>query len=281
VFAGFLAEYCSGRTPNPDVLCNREIKFDLCTNYAQRLGGNHFATGHYAKMQYDSDGPALYKAADGDKDQSYFLHAVPRAAFTNVVFPLGSMHKPEVRERARRAGLAVGNKADSTGICFIGERPFEEFLARYIPDSPGDIETLTGEVVGRHRGLPFYTLGQRDGLKIGGRRDHAPEPWYVVRKDAARNALLVAQKHDTTALECTRLRTGPPNWQISQPQLPLEACVKLRYRQPDQVAQIAADCHGGLELRFETPQRAATSGQFAVFYHQERCLGGAQIVETL
>jgi tRNA-specific 2-thiouridylase len=281
VFAEFLAEYRAGRTPNPDVVCNREIKFGRCLAYVRRLGAQRFATGHYARLEQQADGPALYKARDSSKDQSYFLHAVPRAQLREVLFPLSEISKAEVRDRARRAGLPVFDKPDSTGICFIGERPFTEFLARYIPDSPGPIETSDGERLGTHRGLPFYTLGQRGGLEIGGKATHAQEPWYVARKDSQRNALIVAQRHDVQALGCGVLRTGPINWLCEPPALPATLATKVRYRQSDQQAVATAIAGDGLELRFHEPQRAATVGQYAVLYADDRCLGGGVIAETL
>lgn len=281
VFADFLAGYAAGNTPNPDVLCNREIKFGLCTAHARRLGARLFATGHYARLRQDDDGPALLKAIDADKDQTYFLHAVPRAEFTDVLFPLGDLYKQQVREIAHGAGLPVCNKPDSTGICFIGERPFAEFLSRYIPDNPGPIETLQGDRLGTHRGLPFYTLGQREGLMIGGTAGRAPEPWYVVRKDAARNALVVAQKRERESLECRRLRTTAAHWLAARPLGTWRAAAKIRYRQPDQAVTVVPLPGEALELCFDQPQRAATVGQYAVLYDGERCLGGAQIAETL
>jgi tRNA-specific 2-thiouridylase len=283
VFEEFLAEYRAGRTPNPDVVCNREIKFGRCLDYVRRLGAQLFATGHYARLDQRADGPVLRKALDIEKDQSYFLHAVPRALFSEVLFPLGELTKAEVRMQARRAGLPVFDKPDSTGICFIGERPFAEFLARYIPESPGPIETTGGERLGTHRGLPFYTPGQRGGLEIGGTRGHAPEPWYVARKDLVRNALIVVQQHDQAALDCTALRTGPVNWLCSREDRPGTAPTgaKLRYRQPDQACVVQSMADSGLLLRFTEPQRAATVGQYAVLYAGDRCLGGAKIAETL
>jgi tRNA-specific 2-thiouridylase len=282
VFEEFLAEYSAGRTPNPDVLCNREIKFGRCLDYVHRLGGTHFATGHYARLDHGADGPVLRKAIDIKKDQSYFLHAVPRALFGRVLFPLGELPKSEVRLRARRAGLPVFDKPDSTGICFIGERPFTEFLARYLPESPGPIVTAAGERLGTHRGLPFYTLGQRGGLEIGGTRGHAAEPWYVWRKDPGRNALVVVQQHEQSALNCDAIRTGPVNWLCEPENRGTSALsVKIRYRQEDQACTVQPASDSGLMLRFEVPQRAATAGQYAVLYDGERCLGGAKITETL
>jgi tRNA-specific 2-thiouridylase len=282
VFSDFLSEHRAGRTPNPDVICNREIKFGRCLAYARRLGATHFATGHYAQLEQRADGPALLKARDHDKDQSYFLHAVPRGQFAQVLFPLGQLTKAEVREQARRAGLPVFDKPDSTGICFIGERPFADFLARYIPDSPGPIETIAGERLGAHRGLPFYTLGQRGGLEIGGTRTHAAEPWYVARKDVSRNALIVAQRHEQQALAVSGLHTGPINWLCTPPSLPVALAAKVRYRQPDQPVELRSGAASGtLEVRFEVPQWAVTAGQYAVFYAGERCLGGGVIAETL
>jgi tRNA-specific 2-thiouridylase len=218
---------------------------------------------------------------DANKDQSYFLHAVPREEFAGALFPLGELHKEAVRHKARVAGLPNFDKPDSTGICFIGERPFEQFLARYIADSPGPIESLQGERLGQHRGLPFYTLGQRDGLRIGGQRNHAAEPWYVVRKDTTRNALIVGQRHEHSALECSRLRTGAMNWLAAQGPSSFSAAARIRYRQPDQPCRVQRLAMQGLELAFDQPQRAATVGQYAVLYDGERCLGGAVIAETL
>ena len=217
VFGRFLAEYRRGHTPNPDVLCNREIKFGICQDYAQRLGASWFATGHYARVQRSEAGPELLRGSDSAKDQSYFLCGVERANFARVIFPLGELTKTEVRAQARRGGLAVYNKPDSTGICFIGERPFTEFLARYLPESPGPVETIAGQVLGTHRGLPFYTLGQRGGLEIGGIRGGTGDPWYVARKDPARNALIVVAARDRATATALAARTGPVNWLIDPP----------------------------------------------------------------
>jgi tRNA-specific 2-thiouridylase len=281
VFEEFLAEYRRGRTPNPDVLCNREIKFGACLRYAQRLGATVFATGHYARLGQESTGPTLLRARDAAKDQSYFLCGVERARFAAVQFPIGELHKAEVRERALRAGLPVHDKPDSTGICFIGERPFAQFLARYIPETPGPIETIDGRVLGRHRGLPFYTLGQRSGLEIGGISGGAGEPWYVARKEPRRNALLVVPGAERAALGSSVVTTGTINWLCEPPVTVFAAGVKLRYRQADQAASVELQPDHSAVLRLQTPQWAATPGQTAALYAGERCLGGGVIEETL
>jgi tRNA-specific 2-thiouridylase len=281
VFDYFLREYQAGRTPNPDVLCNREIKFGICLAYADRLGARRFATGHYARVVQTESGPQLLKARDADKDQSYFLHAVEPRQFERVLFPLGELTKPEVRALAREAGLPVFDKPDSTGICFIGERPFREFLARYIPTTPGDIVTERGEVVGRHRGLAFYTLGQRGGLEIGGRAGHDEQAWYVAAKNLARNELVAVQGHDHPLLVSQSLLTGPCNWLQEKPQAAgFHAQIKVRYRQADQSCVATPRGDGSLEVRFREPQRAVTPGQFAVLYDGDRCLGGGVIERT-
>jgi tRNA-uridine 2-sulfurtransferase len=281
VFGRFLAEYRLGRTPNPDVLCNREIKFGICQHYAQRLGAAWFATGHYARLVQGEYGPELLRGSDTAKDQSYFLCGVERARFAQVLFPLGDLTKSEVRAQARLAGLPVYNKPDSTGICFIGERPFTEFLARYLPESPGPIETIAGQVLGTHRGLPFYTLGQRGGLEIGGIRGGSGDPWYVARKDGARNALIVVAARDRSAATAQAARTAQINWLIEPPADSFSASVKLRYRQPDQAAHITCLADGSAQIRFESPQWAVTPGQTAAIYLRERCLGGGVIEESL
>ena len=281
VFARFLAEYRAGRTPNPDVLCNREIKFGICQRYAQRLGAQWFATGHYARLQHGPGGPELLRATDAAKDQSYFLCGVERAQFEHVMFPLGELTKSEVRAQARAAGLPVFDKPDSTGICFIGERPFHQFLARYLPESPGPIETTGGQVLGTHRGLPFYTLGQRSGLDIGGVRGGSNEPWYVAGKDGARNALIVVQAGERETASAHAARCGRVNWLVAAPDRTITTQVKIRYRQPDQEAQVTPSPDGGARLDFVTPQWALTPGQTAALYHEEHCLGGAVIEEPL
>jgi tRNA-specific 2-thiouridylase len=280
VFNYFLAEQRAGRTPNPDVLCNREIKFGVALCYAQRLGGELFATGHYARVIQGPQGPQLLKARDGSKDQSYFLHAVEPSQLERVLMPLGEIEKRDVRERARRAGLPVFDKPDSTGICFIGERPFREFLARFVRDEPGPIETPDGERLGTHRGLAFYTLGQREGLMIGGQRGRDEAPWYVAVKDSARNRLVVVQGHDHALLSSRALTTGPFHWLVNPPSGPLQCAVKVRYRQADQPAVLHPQAGGTVRIEFESAQRAVTPGQYAVVYDNDRCLGGAVIEET-
>jgi tRNA-specific 2-thiouridylase len=282
VFADFLAEAAAGRTPNPDVLCNREIKFGVLRHYARRLGATSLATGHYARLGRIEGQTILRKANDPAKDQSYFLHAVHGADFADVRFPLGDLTKAEVRQRARAARLTNADKRDSTGICFIGERPFAEFLSRYVPPRPGPIVTERGEVVGEHRGLHFYTLGQRKGLGIGGVRDSAEAAWFVADKRTATNELVVVQGHDHPALLTAGLEGGPMHfvgpipdaWAAGQP---LRCQVKTRYRQSDQAGWLSRAGRDGTRIRFDTPQRAVTPGQFAVVYLGDRCLGGCRI----
>ena len=277
VFAHFLAEHRAGRTPNPDVLCNREIKFGAALEYARRLGGARLATGHYARLVEGPEGIELHKARDAAKDQSYFLHAVAPSELEQSLMPLGEFEKSAVRERARRAGLPVFDKPDSTGICFIGERPFRDFLERYLPRSPGPVESPEGEPLGTHRGLAFYTLGQRGGLGLGGRRGRAEEPWYVAAKDTARNALIVVQGHDHPRLSSVALTTGRWHWHGSPPRGPLGCTVKVRYRQADQRALLTPRPDGSVRLEFAEAQRAVTPGQYAVGYVGDRCIGGGVI----
>jgi tRNA-specific 2-thiouridylase len=284
VFADFLAEYRNGRTPNPDVLCNRRIKFGVMRRYARRLGAAKIATGHYARVDVDpANGvPRLRKGIDATKDQSYFLHAVAADDLVDVLMPLGDMLKSDVRTIARNAGLAVAEKKDSTGICFIGERPFADFLHHYLPDEPGVIRDDSGRERGQHRGLAYYTLGQRHGLNIGGVADRPENAWYVAAKDTARNELVVVQGHEHPLLMAPALAAsgvhwiGPPPraWERGQP---LRCAAKIRYRQSDQGCTVVRTGPAALEARFDTPQRTPTPGQFIVLYDGDRCLGGATI----
>ena len=284
VFRYFLQEYRAGRTPNPDVLCNREIKFGVFREYAHRLGGSFIATGHYARVQDAHDEIHLLKAQDKNKDQSYFLHAVTASALSDTVFPLGELHKPEVREIARENGLATHDKKDSTGICFIGERPFRDFLATYLPANPGLIKTPSGRMVGEHSGLMYYTLGQRQGLGIGGLRDAGDEPWYVVDKDLATNTLFVVQgEHPllySSAIEVTQISWigTPPTGIDGNDGICCKA--KVRYRQNDQSCRIKLAAEDRYTVIFDNDQRAIAPGQYAVFYDDERCLGGG-VIETI
>jgi tRNA-specific 2-thiouridylase len=277
VFAKFLADYQAGKTPNPDVLCNREVKFQPFREYALRLGADWIATGHYAQIEHAADGPHLLRSVTEDKDQTYFLAAVAREHLDRVLFPVGGLSKPEVREIARKAGLPVHRKKDSTGICFIGEREFREFLTRYLKPNPGPILDDAGEIVGEHQGLMYYTPGQRKGLMIGGRKGAKEAPWYVVAKDAVRNALIVAQDARHPLLMSQQVGTEAFHW-IHRPQtLPPRLAARIRHRQALQDCRVEALDDGGLRVHFEQPQRAAVSGQFLVLYDGQECLGSGEI----
>lgn len=280
VFAHFLEEYARGRTPNPDVLCNREIKFGACFEHAMRLGADLVATGHYARIDR-SHGVELQKGLDDAKDQSYFLHAVKQEALGKTLFPVGHLRKEEVRMRAQSLGLAVHDKKDSTGICFIGERPFAEFLSGYLPGQPGRIESTTGHTLGEHRGLMFYTLGQRQGLRIGGQSGGTADPWYVVAKDLGRNVLVVTQGRDHPALLSQSLHATDLSWIAgSPPGAHFECTAKTRYRQADQRCEVEIGEDGSCRVRFDVPQRSVTPGQYLVLYRGEVCLGGGVIDST-
>ena len=298
VFEHFLAEYRAGRTPNPDVLCNREIKFRTFLDHAASLGAARIATGHYARVDEVDGRHRLLRARDAGKDQSYFLYTLGQPQLARTLFPVGELPKPQVRALAREAALPVHAKKDSTGICFIGERDFRSFLSRYIPAQPGTIETPEGTPVGEHAGVMYYTLGQRDGLGIGGRRDASGEPWYVVGKSLERHALIVAQGTDNAHLRSTRLVAGELSWTAGAPPAAAFRCTaKVRYRQPDQSCEVvvvggaSAPMRGApsglkplpqtkVEVRFDVPQRAVTPGQSVVFYAGEECLGGGVIEAT-
>jgi tRNA-specific 2-thiouridylase len=275
-----LEEYRAGRTPNPDILCNREIKFRAFLDYALSLGADAIATGHYARCGEAEGQATLLRGADNNKDQSYFLHAVGHRELGRALFPLGELAKPEVRHIAAEHGLATAKKKDSTGICFIGERRFRDFLQQYLPAQPGEIRSLDGERLGRHQGLMYHTIGQRQGLGIGGLANHHDAPWYVIGKDLGQNVLLVAQGNDNPALFSTSLYTGQILWVAGrEPELPLACTAKVRYRQQDQNCTVRRE-NGGYRVDFEQPQRAVTPGQSAVFYQNERCFGGGVIERT-
>jgi tRNA-specific 2-thiouridylase len=277
VFAHFLAELAAGRTPNPDVLCNREVKFGVGLDYARRLGAERFATGHYARI---GAGGKLLRGIDAGKDQSYFLHALDARQLAHCEFPVGHLHKSEVRRMARERGLPVADKRDSTGICFIGERPFGDFVGRWLPGRAGPIENDRGAVIGRHRGLERYTIGQRSGLGIGGRADASGAPWFVAAKDIARNALTVVQGSDHPALHCSGLSAASPRWIAGRPPHEQFACTaKVRYRQPDVACRVVVASEAA-DVRFDAPVSGAAPGQYIVFYDGEECLGGAAIMAT-
>ena len=283
VFAEFLDELRRGRTPNPDVLCNREIKFGTLWKYARRLGGEWLATGHYARLKDGKHGRIeLHKGEDASKDQSYFLHALQDCDFSQVLFPLGDKLKGEIRTLARDTGLPVAEKKDSTGICFVGKRPFSRFIGEYLPTNPGEIKDPEGRTLGIHQGLAFYTLGQRRGLGIGGQANCPEGAWYVARKDLDANELIVVQGTEHPALYQDQLTSAPMHW-INEPppewsgNRPFTCGAKTRYRQPDQACTVTRRRHDGLRLLFERPQRAVTPGQYVVLYQGSRCLGGARI----
>jgi tRNA-uridine 2-sulfurtransferase len=279
VFSHFLREYAAGRTPNPDVLCNREIKFGICLEYMRRLGASWIATGHYAQIRHTSPYPELLKAVDSAKDQSYFLHSVAVSALSKTLFPLGHLHKAQVRQMAHAAGLPVFDKPDSTGICFIGERPFQEFLSRHLRTEPGPIETAEGRIVGEHAGLALYTLGQRSGLKVGGRAGAAAAPWYVADKVMVRNALIVVQDQNHPLLLSDAFSVEQMQWiNPGDASLqPIECRVKTRYRQNDLGCSLRASGDENWSVTLDRPARSVTPGQYAVFYRGERCLGGGII----
>ncbi|MBK1723751.1 tRNA 2-thiouridine(34) synthase MnmA [Thiocystis violacea] len=279
VFADFLSEYAALRTPNPDVLCNKEIKFAAFLEHAQALGAGAIATGHYARRTQDADGYELHRCADEAKDQTYFLHLLSQAQLADARFPLHAIAKPQVRAIARRLGLKNAEKKDSTGICFIGERRFRDFLARYLPREPGPIETPDGIRLGEHQGLAYYTIGQRQGLGVGGVTAGREAPWYVAAKDAAGNRLVVVQETHHPLLMSTGLNALRSHWISGQPPAPLPfACLcRLRHRQPLQDCEVLSVDNGQCRVRFLAPQRAVTPGQSIVFYRDTQCLGGAVI----
>ena len=278
VFAEFLREYSAGRTPNPDVLCNAEIKFRAFLDHAMRLGAQRIATGHYARVREVAGGRfELLRGLDAAKDQSYFLHRLGQAQLSRTLFPLGELRKPQVRALAAQIGLPNAAKKDSTGICFIGERPFREFLGRYLPTSPGPMVTPEGRTVGEHVGLAFYTVGQRRGIGLGGARGGSGQPWFAARKDMAANTLTVVQGHDHPLLQAGRLRAGQPSWVAGVPPGVGAYGAKTRYRQADAPCRLHEVDVEGFSLAFDSPQWAVTPGQSAVLYAGEVCLGGGII----
>jgi tRNA-specific 2-thiouridylase len=280
VFADFLREYQAGRTPNPDVLCNSEIKFKAFLDHAMRLGADKIATGHYAQVREFLGEWQLMKAEDGTKDQSYFLYRLNQAHLAKTLFPVGHIYKREVRKIAQEAGLPNHAKKDSTGICFIGERPFREFLARYLPKQPGEVRRLDdGRVIGQHEGLMYYTLGQREGLGIGGVKGAPEEPWFVAAKDMAANVLYVVQGHDHPALLRDRLTAGQLSWiSATAPRPHWVYAGKTRYRMPDAACDLESLAGERCEIAFAAPQWAVTPGQSVVLYESLVCLGGGVIL---
>lgn len=278
VFSDFLREYSAGRTPNPDILCNSEIKFRAFLDHAMRMGADWIATGHYARVRRENGMTELLRGVDPGKDQSYFLHRLSQEQIRRVLFPVGGMLKTEVRRIADEIGLPNAKKKDSTGICFIGERPFREFLNRYLPTKPGPIKTPDGKIVGEHIGLSFYTLGQRKGIGVGGQQDSTGEPWFVAAKDLKTNTLWICQGHDHPWLLSHELTAVHPSWisgVVPDPSVPVT--VKTRYRQKDGPCRLGSVTPDAFELLFDEPQWAATPGQSAVLYQGDVCLGGGFI----
>ena len=282
VFADFLREYKLGRTPNPDILCNREVKFKAFLNHVALLDGDIIATGHYAQITLQGGNtPPCYqlrRGVDRNKDQSYFLYALGQTQLEKSIFPIGGLEKSTVRQLAKTAGLAVHTKKDSTGICFIGERKFRQFLSEYIAIKPGPVKTLEGQTIGEHSGTAFYTIGQREGLGIGGVKGFPQGAWFVAEKSAEENALIVTQGHDHPALMSSGLVGDEPHW-ISgvAPQFPLRCTAQTRYRQKDEPCTVRQIDGNRVEVSFDNPQRAVTPGQSVVFYDESVCLGGAII----
>ncbi|MGZ9584786.1 tRNA 2-thiouridine(34) synthase MnmA [Paenibacillus marinisediminis] len=277
VFEYFLEEYRNGRTPNPDVMCNREIKFGEFLRTALDLGAEYVATGHYARVIEEDGKFKLLRGVDSNKDQTYFLNALNQEQLSRAMFPIGHLPKPEVRRIAEEAGLATAKKKDSTGVCFIGERNFKQFLSQYLPAQPGNmVDIRTGEIKGKHDGLMYYTLGQRQGLGIGGSGNG--QPWFVVDKDLKTNTLYVVQGDDHPCLYSVSLEAVGINWIAGDmPEGPIRCSAKFRYRQPDQGVTLSKLPDGTVQVEFDKPQRAITPGQAVVFYQDEVCLGGGTI----
>lgn len=282
VFQYFLDEYRAGRTPNPDVMCNREIKFGEFLTKAMELGADYVATGHYAQVTAQDGAYKLLRGVDRNKDQTYFLNALNQKQLSKAMFPIGGYTKPQIRDIAAQAGLATAKKKDSTGVCFIGEKNFKQFLSGYLPAKSGDIRTFDGEVKGRHDGLMYYTLGQRQGLGIGG--SGTGEPWFVADKDLERNILYVVQGEKDPRLYSRSLEASGVNWIAGKPpaaDMPFACTAKFRYRQPDQQVTVAMTGANTCTVTFDMPQKAITPGQAVVFYNGEECLGGGTIDRVL
>lgn len=280
VFQHCLDEFAAGRTPNPDIWCNKEIKFKVFLEYALKLGGA-LATGHYAQIHYQDGAAQLLKGADANKDQSYFLYTLGQYELTHCLFPIGNIAKPQVREIAKDAQLINHNKKDSTGICFIGERRFKHFLSEFLLAKPGHMQTPEGNIIGQHDGLMFYTLGQRQGLNIGGKKNAAQVPWYVVGKDISQNILIVAQGHDHPLLYSRQLTCENLHWVAGKaPSLPLTCTAKIRYRHADAACVLSSSENNYLQVHFSQPQWAITPGQSVVFYQNNICLGGGTILRA-
>ena len=281
VFSLFLDEYRKGRTPNPDVLCNREIKFKAFLDFAMKLGAERLATGHFCRLREEADGVKLLRGVDTNKDQSYFLYMLTQPPLRRAVFPVGGLTKGEVRALAEEAGLPVAKKRDSTGVCFIGERDFKPFLQGFLPAQPGPMVTEAGETIGRHDGLMYYTLGQRRGLGIGGQKGGDGGRWFVIEKDLENNRLVVAQGEDSPRLYTTHCRAAQATWIAGRaPAASFDCTAKYRYRQPDQHVHVEVGDGGELLVTACEPQRAVTPGQSVVLYDGEVCLGGAIADET-
>jgi len=281
VFEVFLSEFKAGRTPNPDILCNKHVKFKAFLNYAtEDLGAEYIATGHYARVAEKNGEFQLLKGLDPNKEQSYFLYTLGQKALSKTLFPIGHLHKPEIRAMADKAGFANSGKKDSTGICFIGERKFTEFLQRYLPTQPGEMRTPEGQYIGKHHGLMYYTYGQRQGLGIGGVKDAPDEPWYVLEKDLENNVLIVGQGHDHPLMLHNILEACQLDWCSDKPLTqPLRCAAKTRYRQADQACFLEPLGDDRCRAVFDEPQRAITPGQSVVFYDGDICLGGG-IIES-
>ncbi|MCI6986645.1 MAG: tRNA 2-thiouridine(34) synthase MnmA [Clostridium sp.] len=280
VFEYFLSEYRRGRTPNPDILCNSEIKFNAFLDLAVNMGADSLATGHYARLRRSDEGVRLLRAADSNKDQTYFLAGLTQQQLSKAMFPIGELEKGEVRKLAAEAGLVTASKKDSTGVCFIGERNFKKFLMQFLPAQPGDIVDLDGRTIGRHDGLMYYTMGQRRGLGIGGMNTGTGESWFVVGKDLKRN-LLIVQQGEHEELFSTSLTTGKLNFISGEaPAKEFRCTAKFRYRQSDQAVTVHMEGENAV-IVFDTPQRAVTPGQWAVLYDGDICLGGGQIDKTV